>query len=66
MVNTIVPIDPDNNQIKYIQSKILKQIKAIETLAGLSFELFEELRKQKQGEYSSVLVKWRWAINDLL
>ena len=66
MVNAILPVDPDNNQIKSVQSHILKQLKAIETLTVLSFELFEELRKQQQGEYSPLLVKWRWAINDLL
>ena len=66
MISTILPVDPDNNQIKYIQSKILKQLKAIETLTELSFELFEELRKYKKGEYSSILIKWRWAINELL
>lgn len=66
MVKAIVPIDPDNNQLKFVQSKILKQIKTIETLTVLSFELFEELKAHKQGEYSSVLVKWRWVINDLL
>jgi hypothetical protein len=66
MVNAILPRDPDNNQLKNLQLKTLKQTKTFEKLVELSFELFDELRKHKQGEHSSALIKFRWVINDLL
>ena len=66
MVNAILPRDPDNNQLKNIQLKTLKQTKAFEKLVDLSFELFDELRKHTHGEHSSALIKFRWVLNDLL
>lgn len=64
MVNFILPAEPDNHQIKALRLKIMNQIKAIEKLTDLSFDMFEELKKQKTD--SPLLVKWRWVINDLL
>ena len=64
MVNFILPVDPDNNQIKKLRSKLANQISTVEKLADLSFDLFEELRLNKP--HSRLLVEWRWIINDLL
>lgn len=64
MVNFILPAEPNNHQIKELRLKIMNQIKDIEKLTDLSFDMFEELKKQKTD--SPLLVKWRWVINDLL
>jgi hypothetical protein len=64
MVNFILPAEPDNHQIKELRLKIMNQIKAIETLTDLSFDMFEELKIRNTD--SSLLVKWRWVINDML
>jgi hypothetical protein len=64
MVNFILPAEPNNNQIKALRLKIMNQIRTIEKLTDLSFDLFEELKSQNPG--SSLLVKWKWVINDML
>jgi hypothetical protein len=64
MVNSILPVDPDNNQLRKFRLIIKNQITTIEKLADLSFDMFEELRKSEPN--SRLLVKWRWVVNDLL
>jgi hypothetical protein len=64
MVNTILPVDPNENQMMASRLKIQEQLKTIEKLADISFAMFEELRSIKPD--SRLLVKWRWVIAGLL
>jgi hypothetical protein len=64
MVSTILPVDPNNNHIRGFRLKIKNQITAIEKLADISFDMFEELRYIKPD--SQLLVEWRWVVHDLL
>jgi hypothetical protein len=64
MATTILPNNPDSNQLKMLNQKISKHLRLVEELIGLSFEMFEELRKCKPD--SSLLIKWRWKVTDIL
>jgi hypothetical protein len=64
MVSTILPVNPDDNQMKASRLKVQKQLTTIEKLADMSFDMFEELRSIKPD--SRLLVKWRWVVADLL
>jgi hypothetical protein len=64
MVSTILPVNPDDNQMRASRLKIQEQLKTIEKLADISFAMFEELRSLKPD--SRLLVKWRWVVAGLL
>ena len=64
MVTTILPNNPDSIQLERLNQKISTQMKIFEELIGLSFEMFEELRKSNPD--SSLLRAWRWKVTDIL
>jgi hypothetical protein len=64
MATTILPNNPDSNQLKMLNQKISKHLHLVEELIGLSFEMFEELRKSHPD--SSLLRDWRWKVHDIL
>lgn len=64
MGTTILPNNPNSIQLKTLNQKISKHLRLVEELIGLSFEMFEELRQSKPD--SSLLIKWRWKVTDIL
>jgi hypothetical protein len=64
MATTILPKDPNSSQLKTLNQKISKHLRLVEELIGLSFKMFEELRKSHPD--SSLLVDWRWKVHDIL
>ena len=64
MVTTILPKDPDSRQLKTLNQKISTHLRLVEELIGLSFKMFDELRKSHPD--SSILRDWRWKIHDIL